>query len=108
MTGPGSQQMSEPKVFHFPLPAKVGALQCTDNKGSAIIPGFNFVHSEGLWYEAAEVNRCFLNGLLESPLFPSSQCHDILRLVSDIQKFARLNPIATSAPRKRKSQMQEL
>lgn len=87
MTGLGSQQWSEPVVHEFPLPSNVAALstECNDEK-----PGFNFVNSQGLAYEAAEVNRCFREGAIETPLFSSHQCIEILRLISDIRKHASM------------------
>lgn len=84
MTGLGSQQWSEPEIHEFSLPSDIEALT-TDN-GEA--PGFNFVNSQGLAYEAGEVNRCFREGLIESPSFPTQQCIEILRLISDIGKYA--------------------
>ena len=84
MTGLGSQQWSEPEIHEFSLPSDIEALT-TDN-GEA--PGFNFVNSQGLAYEAGEVNRCFREGLIESPSFSTQQCIEILRLISDIGKYA--------------------
>ena len=84
MTGLGSQQWSEPVTYDFPLPSDVIALSTVDGD----VPGFNFVNSTGLAYEAMEVNRCHREGLLESPLFSTKQCIEILRLISDIGEFA--------------------
>jgi dihydrodiol dehydrogenase / D-xylose 1-dehydrogenase (NADP) len=85
MTGLGSQQWSEPETYEFDLPKDIVALS-TEN-GEKETPGFNFVNSQGLAYEAAEVNRCFREGLIESPSFPSSQCIEIMRLITDIGKY---------------------
>ena len=87
MTGLGSQQWSEPVAYEFPLPSDIVALptEC-DGEGE---PGFNFVNSQGLAYEAAEVNRCFREGLIESPSISSHQCIEILRLISDVRKRAQ-------------------
>eukprot|EP01082_Thalassiosira_pseudonana_P004917 g4315.t1 g4315 contig15:774800-775923(+) len=74
MTGLGSQQWSEPETYEFDLPKDIVALS-TEN-GEKETPGFNFVNSQGLAYEAAEVNRCFREGLIESPSF---HLHNALR-----------------------------
>lgn len=84
MTGLGSQQWSEPEFHEFSLPSDVEAISTKDGQ----VPGFNFVNSQGLAYEAAEVNRCFREGLIESPSFSTQQCIEILRLISDIGKYA--------------------
>ena len=84
MTGLGSQRWSKPVTYDFPLPSDVIALSTRDGD----VPGFNFVNSTGLAYEAMEVNRCHREGLLESPLFSTKQCIEILRLISDIGEFA--------------------
>ncbi|KAL7529858.1 hypothetical protein ACHAXR_003192 [Thalassiosira sp. AJA248-18] len=84
MTGLGSQQWSEPEIHEFALPSDIEALSTKDGE----VPGFNFVNSQGLAYEAAEVNRCFREGLIESPSFSTQQCIEILRLISDIGKYS--------------------
>lgn len=84
MTGLGSQQWSEPVIHEFSLPSDVVALSTEGGE----VPGFNFVNSTGLAYEAAEVNRCFREGMIESPSFSTQQCIEILRLISDISKYA--------------------
>lgn len=83
MTGLGSQQWSEPVIHEFGLPSNIVALSTADGE----VPGFNFVNSQGLAYEAAEVNRCFCEGLIESPSFSNQQCIEILRLISDISNY---------------------
>lgn len=83
MTGLGSQQWSEPEIHEFALP-DIEALSTCDGE----VPGFNFVNSQGLSYEAAEINRCFREGLTESPSFSTFQCIEIMRLISDIGKYA--------------------
>ena len=85
MTGLGSQQWSQPELHEFELPKDIVELT-TEDEGK--VPGFNFVNSQGLAYEAAEVNRCFREGLIESPSFPTQQCIEILRLISDIRRYA--------------------
>ena len=85
MTGLGSQQWSEPEVHQFALPTDIVPLTTNDTEET---PGFNFVNSQGLAYEAAEVNRCVREGLIETPLFSSAQCAEILRLISDIREYA--------------------
>eukprot|EP00584_Thalassiosira_punctigera_P020351 CAMPEP_0172554118 /NCGR_PEP_ID=MMETSP1067-20121228/53243_1 /TAXON_ID=265564 ORGANISM="Thalassiosira punctigera, Strain Tpunct2005C2" /NCGR_SAMPLE_ID=MMETSP1067 /ASSEMBLY_ACC=CAM_ASM_000444 /LENGTH=341 /DNA_ID=CAMNT_0013342427 /DNA_START=67 /DNA_END=1092 /DNA_ORIENTATION=+ len=84
MTGLGSQQWSVPEIHEFPLPSDIVALPTADGD----VPGFNFVNSQGLAYEAEEVNRCFRSGLIESSSFSTQQCIEILRLISDIGQFA--------------------
>ena len=51
MNGLGSQQWLEPEIHEFPLPSDIVALSTEDGKET---PGFNFVNSQGLAYEAAE------------------------------------------------------
>ena len=46
---------------------------------------FNFVNSEGLAYEALEVNRCLREGLLESPAFSSETCLRVMKVIEDIR-----------------------
>ena len=84
MTGLGSQQWSEPELHEFSLPSDIKTLSTQDGE----VPGFNFVNSQGLAYEAAEVNRCFREGLIETPSFSTKQCIEILRLISDIGQYA--------------------
>lgn len=84
MTGLGSQTWSEPELHEFELPPDVVALSTADGE----VPGFNFVNSQGLAYEASEVNRCFREGLIESPSFSTRQCLEILRLITDIGEYA--------------------
>jgi len=86
MTGLGSQQWSEPQMHEFSLPENIESLPTENN--SEVIPGFNFVNGQGLAYEAAEVNRCFREGLIESPKFSSSQCLEVMRLITEIGKYA--------------------
>ncbi len=86
MSGLGSQQWSEPQMYEFTLPENIESLP-TEN-GSKEFAGFNFVNSQGLAYEAAEVNRCFSEGLIESPKFSTSQCLEIMRLITEIGKYA--------------------
>ncbi|KAL3767926.1 hypothetical protein ACHAWO_001822 [Cyclotella atomus] len=89
MTGLGSQQWSEPEVHNFPLPSDILPLMTSDTgEGGCTKPGFNFVNSQGLAYEAAEVNRCVREGLIQTSLFSSAQCVEILRLISDIREYA--------------------
>ncbi len=77
MTGLGSQQWSEPQVYEFPLPSEIVPLSTSDKDGGKChTPGFNFVNSQGLAYEAAEVNRCLHEGLIETPFF---QLHSALK-----------------------------
>ena len=80
MDGLGSQTFGEKVEHHFPLPAEVAG------GGKP----FNFVHSEGLRYEAAEATRCLQTGALESALFSSEECLKVMQLVSEIR--ARWRP----------------
>lgn len=84
MTGLGSQKWSKPEMHEFALPSDMVPL--TTETGE--VPGFNFVNSQGLAYEAEEVNRCFREGLIESPSFSTQQCLEIMRLISDIGNYA--------------------
>jgi hypothetical protein len=86
MTGLGSQKWSEPELYEFPLPAEIIALTAEDEDKA--VPGFNFCNSQGLVYEAAEVNRCVREALTESPSFTTAQCVEILRLIKDIENYA--------------------
>ena len=45
---------------------------------------FHNVNSAGLYYEAAEVQRCLRLGLLESPLLPNEQSVAILETMDAI------------------------
>ena len=83
MSGLGSQKWEEPEVHECPLPEDIVPLQTEDGE----TPGFNFVNSQGLSYEAREVNRCVREGLTESPLFNSRQCLEIMRLIEDIGRY---------------------
>lgn len=93
MTGLGSQQWSEPELHEFPLPSEIVPL--TSNNGDAqegcTLPGFNFINSQGLAYEAKEVNHCIREGLIETPLFSSTECVETMRLISDIRLYANKN-----------------
>ena len=93
----------------FPLPAGVRPLQpvvlaeesssdqketttTTTTSATAVpppAPAFTFVNSEGLTYEAAEVNRCVREGLLETPLFTSDECLDVMRIITEIDTISR-------------------
>ena len=83
MSGLGSQKWEEPEVHECPLPEDIVPLQTEGGE----TPGFNFVNSQGLSYEAREVNRCVREGLTESPLFDSRQCLEIMRLIEDIGRY---------------------
>ena len=85
MSGLGSQKWEEPEVHECPLPEDIVPLMTEDGE----TPGFNFVNSQGLSYEAREVNRCVREGLTESPLFDSRQCLEIMRLIEDIGRYGR-------------------
>ena len=71
MSGPASQQWSEPQTYRTALPEVAG--------------DFNFVNSQGLAYEAREVTRCLRSGLLEAPAFDSEACLRVMRVISDIR-----------------------
>lgn len=87
MSGQGSQNWEESAVTEIPLPEGVAPLQQAD--GST--PGFHFVNSEGLSYEAGEVNRCVRQGLTETPAFSSAQCLDVMRIISEIDAISKAN-----------------
>lgn len=77
MTGPGSQQWSDEAVHDFPLPPDVGPP-----------PGgypFVFVNSQGLAYEALEVERCLREGLTESPQFGVEENGRVMGTISDLR-----------------------
>ena len=49
-------------------------------------PGpFNFVNSQGLVYEATEVNRCIREGLLEAPAFNAEACLRVMQVIDAIR-----------------------
>ena len=88
----------------FPLPAGVQPLQpivleaesSSDQKETTTAtavpppaPAFTFVNSAGLTYEATEVNRCVREGLLETPLFTSDECLDVMRIITEIDTISR-------------------
>ena len=81
MSGLGSQTWSEPVQHSFALPDGIMPLNDTGK--------FNFVNSEGLAYEAAEVNRCIREGLTETPAFTSGQCLDIMRIITEIDTMSK-------------------
>ena len=80
MEGRGSQKWSEPKEYKFPLPTE--SIKPLNDNGK-----FNFVNSEGLSYEASEVNRCIRSNLIESPSFTSSMCLDIMKIITEIEEY---------------------
>ncbi|XP_076061019.1 trans-1,2-dihydrobenzene-1,2-diol dehydrogenase-like [Oratosquilla oratoria] len=47
---------------------------------------FNFVNSQGLMYESAEVRRCLQQGLLESPRVPHDETLLIAEILEDMRK----------------------
>jgi len=94
MSGQASQKWDIPEVYKFPLPDGVGPLPVfkpSEGEKEDHTPGFNFVNSEGFAYEAGEFNRCLREELMESPLFTSNQCLEILQIIADIDKMARDN-----------------
>ena len=80
MSGAGSQVWEEPVEHNFPLPNDIKPLA-----------PFNFVNSEGLSYEAGEVNICVREGLTETPAFSSGQCLDIMRIITEIDEMSKAN-----------------
>mmetsp|Transcript_11173 Transcript_11173/g.24186 ORF Transcript_11173/g.24186 Transcript_11173/m.24186 type:complete len:370 (+) Transcript_11173:245-1354(+) len=87
MSGQASQNWEEAVVEEIPLPEGVAPLQQADGKK----PGFHFVNSEGLLYEAGEMNRCVREGLAETPAFSSAQCLDVMRIISEIDIISKAN-----------------
>jgi len=74
MDGSASQTFGEPRTLEEALPeAGDGA-------------PFNFVNSQGLAYEASEVNRCLREGLLEAPAFGAEACLRVMQVIDDIRK----------------------
>merc|ERR1719424_1015251 len=71
MSGPASQQWSEPQTYRTALPEIAG--------------DFNFVNSQGLAYEAGEITRCLRSGLLEAPAFDSEACLRVMQVITDIR-----------------------
>jgi dihydrodiol dehydrogenase / D-xylose 1-dehydrogenase (NADP) len=71
MVGLGSQVWGPVKKHHFPLPPLEGP--------------FNFVNSQGLWYEALEVVRCLKEGKTESAVFDSAACADVMATLTSIR-----------------------
>lgn len=91
MSGPGSQQWSAPFECEFPLPSVEPLPVAAPAEGEAEghVPGFTFVNSQGLLYEAEEMNRCFREGLKESPHFTTAQCLEILDIIDEIDAKSR-------------------
>jgi dihydrodiol dehydrogenase / D-xylose 1-dehydrogenase (NADP) len=92
MTGLGSQtwESEETHSFALPLPEAETGLTAGD---------FNFVNSQGLAYEAAEVNRCLRAGLTETPLFSSAECASVMAIISDIRAHWMAPASASAAAR---------
>ena len=85
MSGQGSQTWEEPVVTEIALPDGIGPLAQADGT----TPGFHFVNSEGLAYEAGEVNRCVREGLTETPAFSSAACLDVMRIITEIDAISK-------------------
>jgi len=85
MSGQGSQTWEEPVVTEIALPDGIGPLAQADGTK----PGFHFVNSEGLAYEAGEVNRCVREGLTETPAFSSAACLDVMRIITEIDTISK-------------------
>ena len=73
MSGLGSQTFGEKVRHDFALPEVDGAA------------AFNFVHSEGLLYEAAAATECVRQGLLEAEQFGSDECLKVMQLIQQIR-----------------------
>ena len=71
MDGSASQSFGSPQTHEEALPLIEGP--------------FNFVHSEGLAYEAREVNRCLREGLLEAPAFGAEACLRVMEVIDEIR-----------------------
>uniref|UniRef100_A0A7S4HUZ5 D-xylose 1-dehydrogenase (NADP(+), D-xylono-1,5-lactone-forming) n=1 Tax=Odontella aurita TaxID=265563 RepID=A0A7S4HUZ5_9STRA len=92
MSGQGSQKWDGPETMTFPLPEGVKALPVSkpgEGESEGHVPGFHFVNSQGFTYEASEFNRCFREGLTETPQFSSAQCLEILEIIADIDAVSR-------------------
>eukprot|EP00322_Chrysochromulina_rotalis_P029249 CAMPEP_0115850228 /NCGR_PEP_ID=MMETSP0287-20121206/11855_1 /TAXON_ID=412157 /ORGANISM="Chrysochromulina rotalis, Strain UIO044" /LENGTH=331 /DNA_ID=CAMNT_0003304217 /DNA_START=145 /DNA_END=1140 /DNA_ORIENTATION=- len=72
MDGPASQHFGEAQSHTAVLP-------------EASADHFNFVNSQGLAYEATEVNRCLSEGLLEAPAFSSEACLRVMKVIDSIR-----------------------
>ncbi|KAH8055589.1 D-xylose 1-dehydrogenase [Aureococcus anophagefferens] len=75
MSGLGSQDFGPETKRSFPLP---------DIEGD-----FNYVNSQGLAYQAEEVNRCLAEGLTQTPKFDARECFfSVMQVLSDIRNRA--------------------
>ena len=76
MDGPASQRFGPLTTIEEPLP---------DLGEAKPAGGFNFVHSEGLAYEALEVNRCIRAGLTEPPAFDAEACLRVMGVIEEVR-----------------------
>ena len=84
MDGAASQQFGPEETYSEPLPA--------------VAEGpFNFVNSQGLAYEATEVNRCIRQNLREAPAFGADACLRVMQVIEDIRKHWGAGTEAPSA-----------
>ena len=84
MDGAASQRFGPVEAHEAPLPVLEGLGAAAAPAEAAAAP-FNFVHSEGLAYEAREVNRCLREGLLEAPAFGATACLRVMQVIEDIR-----------------------
>ena len=83
MDGVASQHFGQEQRVDEALPEVRRSEEGSGGGGGAA--AFNFVHSEGLAYEAAEVNRCLRAGLLETPAFGSEACLKVMQVIEDVR-----------------------
>ena len=72
MDGAASQTFGPEQTYEEPLPDV--------DAGT-----FNFVNSQGLAYEAQEVNRCLREGVLETPAFGAAACLRVMQVIEDVR-----------------------
>ena len=80
----GTLRFGPVEAHEAPLPVLEGLGAAAAPAEAAAAP-FNFVHSEGLAYEAREVNRCLREGLLEAPAFGATACLRVMQVIEDIR-----------------------
>ena len=73
MSGLGSQTFGEKETYKFDLPMVAGS------------DSLNFVHSQGLMYEALAATECLRQGLHETEQFGTDECLCVMQLISEIR-----------------------
>jgi dihydrodiol dehydrogenase / D-xylose 1-dehydrogenase (NADP) len=85
MGGLGSQTFGDKLVTHFALPEIADA------------EALHFVHSQGLFYEAAAATACLQRGELETEQFGSAECLRVMQLLSQIRAQWELDASSQAA-----------